>query len=183
MKKFLRLFTSIAVVSLLCFVVTSTADARLPTSFEDYKLQAKEGAKTPEGTVLLWLEGCILYSQPQTRTLGRDILVDITDKLPKDFEKNAAHSTFVNRLKTEPQTFRSYCKGATPENGYKTDLDKCELTVTKSEEDPGGGWQVHIKSNGADTPRKLTLTKGKEGNWKIVSYPGLYMGVRPIVKE
>lgn len=183
MKRILRLLSSLAAISLLCFSMASTADAKLPTSIDDYKVQALEDTKTPEGTVLLWLEATILYSQPQTRTLGRDILIDITDKLPADFEKNAAHATFINRVKTEPQIMRSYCKGTSPENGYVTNLDKCELTITKSAEDPGGGWAVYVKSSGADTPRKLTLKQTKEGKWKIVSYPGLYAGIRPIVKE
>ena len=164
----------------LCLMLAAAnpAQAKLPADMDEYNARIKSEAKTPEGAVNLWFDAIFLYVNSSTRNLGKSALNAITHKLPADFEKNSFHATFVNRMKEQPEIFRSYCQGATPENNYKADPDKCELTVTKSDEDYGDTWAVYIKSSGADSNRKIQLIKGENGLWLIRDYPGIYSGVK-----
>lgn len=182
MRNFVRTLASlVAMLSLVCAFALS-AQAKLPEDMADYQNRYAKEAKTPEGALKLWHEGLMLYQESISRDLGRKILVAITDQLPADFEKNSMHATFVNRVTTEPQIIRSYCAGSTPENNYKADPNKCELTITRSTEEYDGTWAIWIKSSGADSTRKVVLTKDGE-HWKISSYPGIYMGIRPAVTK
>lgn len=155
------------------------AQAKVPADMQEFQVKYDKEAKTPEGTVKLWLEGIMLFQNRSTRDLGRQILLAITDNLPSDFERNAAHATFINRVTEKPYIISSYCAGATPDNAYKADPDKCEITVTKSAASmyEEGIWEVQIKSSGADSPRQIKLVQNGD-HWKISTYPGIYSDVR-----
>lgn len=182
MRQFVQTMTSlVAILSLVC-VFAFGAQAKLPEDMADYQNRYAKEATTPEGALKLWHEGLMLYQEPISRSLGKKILVAITEGMPADFEKNAMHATFVNRVIEEPQIIRSYCAGTSPENAYKADPNNCELTITRSTEEYDGTWAIWLKSSGADSTRKVVLTKDGD-HWKILSYPGIYMGIRPAVKK
>ncbi len=181
MKKMARFFTGLALAACASFAFAGNAMAKLPADMDEYKAKYEKEAKTPEGAAKLWLEAAFLYQDSNTRALGRDILIALMKGLPSDFERNAAHSTMVDRIKNQPHIMRSFCAGTSPENGYKADLNNCELTVTRSVEGMDNTWNVWLKSSGADSPRQITLVKDGE-HWKVFSAPGLYMGIREPAK-
>lgn len=170
-------FIGIALLGIVAFA--SVAQAKLPANIEEFNAAYAEQAKTPEGAVHLWLEANFLYSDPATRSLGKDILVLMTENLNADFEKKPSDATYVERMKDEAHIFRSYCQGAVPDNGYKADLDNCELTVTKSIENADGSWSVFIKSGGADNARQIKLVKKDDGHYHVSQYSTIYQKIRP----
>ena len=180
--KLSRIFTCLAFAACATFAFGSVAMAKLPADMAEYNARYEKEATTPEGAAKLWLEAAFLYQDSSTRALGRDIFLALMKGLPKDFERNAAHSTMVDRIKNQPEIQRSYCAGSSPENNYKADVNNCEITVTDSKAgmDPTT-WNVWLKSSGADSPRQITLVKDGD-HWKVWSAPGLYMGIRPAVK-
>ncbi len=182
MKKMTRLFAGIGMALCISCAFAGSAMAKLPADMAEFEARYAEEAKTPEGAAKLWLEAAFLYSDPSTRDLGRRMLIAVMKDLPQDFERNAAHSTMVDRLKNEPQTQRSFCAGSSPENGYKADLNNCEITVTRSVETYQGGWNVFLQSSGADSPRQVSLMKVGD-YWKVYQPAGLYMGIKPAVKK
>lgn len=182
MKKLSRLFSCLAFAACASFAFAGSAMAKLPESMDEYKAKYEKEATTPEGAAKLWLEAAFLYSDSSTRALGRDILIALMNKLPADFERNAAHATMVDRIKNQPEIMRSFCAGTSPENGYTTDLNNCEITVTGSREGMENTWNIWLKSSGADSPRQITLIKDGD-HWKVWNCPGLYMGIRPSTKK
>lgn len=183
MKKLARLLTVLALTAGLSFALVDFAWAKLPADMQEFSKMYETEATTPEGAAKLWLSAAFLYSDASTRGLGRNMLIEMMKGLPKDFERNSAHAAMVDRLKNEPQTQRSFCAGSSPENGYAADVQNCEITVTGSKEGyDGQTWQVFLKSSGADSPRQITLIKdGKY--WKVWQAAGLYMGIKPAVKQ
>ena len=181
MKKMARFFTGLALAACATFAFASNASAKLPADMNEYKAKYAAEATTPEGAAKLWLEAAFLYQDSNTRSLGRDILIELMKGLPKDFERNSAHSTMVDRIKNQPEIMRSFCAGSSPENGYKADLNNCEITVVRSVEGMQDTWNLWLKSSGADSERQITLVKDGD-HWKVFSCPGLYMGIRPAVK-
>ena len=181
MKKMTRWFAGIGMALCASLAFAGSAMAKLPADMTEFQARYSEEAKTPEGAAKLWLEAAFLYSDASTRDLGRQMLLVVMKDLPKDFDKNAAHSTMVERLKSEPHVQRSFCAGTSPENGYKADLNNCEITVTRSVESYGGAWNVFLQSSGADSPRQVSLMKVGDV-WQVYQPAGLYMGIRPPAK-
>lgn len=183
MRNMIRLLSGIAMAACVSFAFAGNAMAKLPADMDEFQAKYEKEAKTPEGAAKLWLEATFLYQDEATRDLGRKILIAIMKDLPQDFEKKSIHATMVNRIKEQPEIMRSYCAGSSPENGYKADLDNCEITVVRSQQGyEETTWNLWLKSSGADTERQVTLRKEGE-YWKVSNAPGLYMGIRPAVKK
>lgn len=159
----------------------TTAMAKLPSSMEEYKARYEKEAKTPEGAAKLWFEAVFLYQNAETKSLGRKMLLDIMKSLPDDFDRNSGYAKMVERIKNNPEIFRSFCAGSSPSNGYKADIENCELTVTSTREEAENTFAVFLKSSGADSPRPMKLTQ-VDGLWKASSVSSLYLQVQPAKK-
>lgn len=147
---------------------------------------AAEGS-TPEGAIALWITAC-LYVQsgdPVKEAHGVAALTELT--LPfrddPDWRKRPSNGTFTDRLKSDRNVFRSYYKGARPENGYQADIEAYVVEVTRQEPGPDGkGLKVFIRSGGADSPRPVVVKKStKSGLWYMEGFNNLYVGIRPVV--
>ncbi len=183
MKKLSRILATVAFAACSVFAFAGSASAKLPADMEEFNAMYAAEATTPEGTAKLWLEAAFMYQDSTTRSLGREMLLKLMKGLPKDFERNSAHSTMVDRIKNQPEIQRSFCAGSSPENGYKADLNNCEITVERSKEgsDPNM-WNLWLVSSGSDMSRQITLVKDGD-HWLVWSAPGLYMGIKPAVKK
>lgn len=182
MKKLSRIFTTIACTACAFFAFSGNASAKLPADSAEFAAMYESEAKTPEGTAKLWLSAAFLYQEASTRALGREMLLKLMKGLPKDFERNSAHSTMVDRIKNQPEIQRSFCAGSSPENGYKADLNNCEITIERSKEGMENMWNLWLVSSGSDMARQITLVKDGD-HWLVWSAAGLYMGIKPAVKK
>jgi hypothetical protein len=76
--------------------------------------------------------------------------------------------------------WRSYAKGATPENGYRMDPGHWELNFDRGYiEDNNLGIGLKLKSAGADRPRVVYVTKNeKTGLYYVTNWKELLNDVR-----
>lgn len=173
------LTTTVVALGMFCgFAMNAQADA--PADMDEFNARVAKEAKTPEGAAALWMDGVLLYTSSDSRDLGRKIILAMTDSLPPDFEKSTAHTTFVNRMKEQPEIMRSYCAGSAPENGYKADIKKCELNIagSKASNYEDDVWVIKLQSSGADSTRQIKLIK--QGDiWKVTNYSSIYSGIKP----
>ena len=90
---------------------------------------------------------------------------------------------------SKAHVWRSYCKGATPENQYKVEsIEDIELMPHGDmnwkpfvDRDEGAFCKFAIRSNGADLPRYVTMEKDDRGEWRMYEFSSLCLGVRPPV--
>ncbi|MDX9721141.1 MAG: hypothetical protein RBU37_10375 [Myxococcota bacterium] len=180
MFKFIR--TGLGALLLISFLWAGVAVAGLPASEEEFLKRHASEAKNAESALQLWFEGVYLYMQGGDQaTLGEKILLTMTKGMTDEWKTKAGFSRFAERLKTEQHIFRSYAKGSSPANGYSMDPSSFELDMVKSVQD-GDNWVISLQSSGADSPRKVTLTKDDTGLWKVVKFDSVYVGIRPSEK-
>ncbi len=82
-----------------------------------------------------FFDGIFAYMDRSTREEGRKMLALAMDERP-DWDGRATMKLFADRMKS-PKTahiFRSYARGAVPENGYAMDPDNYELVIERSAE-------------------------------------------------
>ena len=85
----------------------------------------------------------------------------------------------VKALLAEANTlFRSYARGAVPENGYAMDPDNYELVIERTVEGHPKGLQLYLRSGGADYPRVIYM-KEVNGFWFIADGSTVKVEVRP----
>ena len=143
------------------------------------------GGASPEQTVRRWFEAVFAYLDPATREMGRGQLAELTLPFADDpeWDTRPGARVFVTRLTDSRfhHIFRSYLVGATPENDYRVDPGRFELTLADSGEDPfGRGWQVLLSSSGAEAPRSMVLARRGDGRgWVVSAFAAIYAGVRP----
>ena len=87
----------------------------------------------------------------------------------------------MERINGNPEIFRSYCAGSSPENGYKADIDNCEITVTSTREKAENTVDVFLQSSGSDAPRPITMTN-VNGLWLATSVSSMYLQIQPARK-
>lgn len=174
--------TAIAVM-LLCVVAVGLAAAELPKSLEDLQGRIPTEAKTPEGAIKLWFD-CVFVYLGGDKELGAQLITEMT----KDKDWAGTMSYFVDAMDNKPYVWRSYVKGATPENKYQMDPNEYELELRdvtlKPYDDYEEGKVVRIKvfSSGADSLRPFFLERNSRGEYKAREFSSLCVGVKPPVE-
>lgn len=176
-----RIMTGAALGIMMACGFGANAFAKLPANMEEFQARFEKEAATPEGAAKLWLESVFVYQNNETRSLGRQMLMATMKGLPDDFDRNAGYAKMMERIKGNPEIFRSFCAGSSPENNYKADVNNCELTVTSTREENENTRAVFLQSSGADSPRPIKMSK--DGNtWKAYSVSSLYLQIKPAKK-
>jgi hypothetical protein len=171
--------TLIAVLLFLAVALAANA-GELPKSVADLQARIPLEAKTPEGGLKLWFD-CVFVYLGGDKTLGTALITEMT----KDKDWQATMGYFVDALNSKPYIFRSYCKGATPDNQYSMDPTKYELDIrgtnTKPFEDYPEGKVVLIRlgSSGADSVRPVFMEANGRGEYKAREFSSICVGVRP----
>lgn len=138
---------------------------------------------TPEGTLRLFLEACVLAgsadSAQSTAALGAIGALAAPLRGDADWRKRHSNGTFAERLKTHTWVFRSYAPGATPENGYAAEPGFTPEIISKIEE--SDGVKLMVRSGGADNPRPVRLKPLEvdgQRRWFVQEWSSLYLEVR-----
>ena len=174
---------TIAVSVLLLLLLTAQAMAELPKSLEDLQARIPTEAKTPQGAAKLWFDCVFVY-------LGgdKDLGVQLITAMTKDKDWQGTMEYFVDALNSKPYIWRSYVKGATPENKYTMDPGNYELEtrdiILKPYADYEEGKVVMVKmfSSGADSLRPFILERNSRGEYKAREFSSLCVGVKPPVE-
>lgn len=154
-------------------------------SMDEMKSLHEQHGSDPAKALKLWFDALFLYLDESTRNLGREAMQYLMIPYKKQPKWDTAPSnwTFTSRLKDAKHhhIFRSYAVGTSPENAYSMDPNNWELNVEDSKEDPHGrGWNVLLRSSGADNARPVYMKKStKTGLYYINIHGNIYVGVRP----
>jgi hypothetical protein len=156
-------------------------------AFEGMMARHQEVGKTPEGAFKLWLQAIYLIQNGENPTdteAGWLTLTALTlpFKDDPDWFRLPANQMFVQRLRSDHDVFRSYAKGAKPENGYAMDPRKFDISVTRKQQTEGEGLKMFVVSGGADNPRPVYMKKSSKTGLYYVSNPAnMYVSVRAAV--
>jgi hypothetical protein len=147
-----------------------------PVDLSDFVQKYSKTSK-PEDIVKMFLDAIHGYFDANKKDKSASIIGLLINE--PNWETQAGGLSFFRmKLKDMPHIFRSYAKGATPENNYQMDANNYEIEITKSEKIDENTQKVFIKSSGADFPRPITLKKDKEGLWIVHEFSSLYVDVR-----
>jgi hypothetical protein len=89
---------------------------------------------------------------------------------------------YVNQFAKNKNIARSYV-GGTSENNYEINQSKLEMTVVREQELGDNKYKVFIECGGADSPRPVQVAKNKAGQWKLIEYSSLCVGVKKTADE
>jgi len=174
MKKFVILF--MAMVFVLGMSINH-ASAKLPKTYAEFKARYQTEGRTPEGALKLHMEAIFCYLNPETRSEASKML-RYSMYLNKPLEQSYTYSTFVERMK-DPNchyTFRSYCKGTSPENNYAMSPDNFSVNIIRKRNSEGY-LKLDVKSSGADSSHAVWLLN-HDGLWYVENNAPLYLLVR-----
>lgn len=163
-------------VMLALALLVTGAQAKLPANLDEFKDRIAAEAGEPKGAMHLWFEALYLYlmEDPDRSRLGAAAM----DLICSD-AKWRDNELFQAQLRNKPYIFRSYCEGATPDNGYQMNPDAFQLRYGRElPEDDGQSCLLELKSSGADRVRPARLVR-QGGHWWIAEYGNLYAGVEP----
>ena len=170
----------VAAAALLLLLCCSAAWAKLPKTYKEFKARYQTEAKTPEGAVKLYFEGVFAFVNPDTRAeAGKMLRYILHSEVP--IERSNNYATFVERMKDPNYNycFRSYAKGATPENDYKMDPDNFSLSFAgKAQHESKGVYRIPLSSSGSDSLRFMQVRKFDDGLWFIFNNASTYVQVR-----
>jgi hypothetical protein len=178
----MRLLTLVLVLTGLSL---SVAHAALPTSLEDFQAQITQKAGDPKAAVNLWFDAVYAYIGGN-KELGAQLITEMCKE--KTWKTTAGY--FTNALDNKPHIFRSYANGATPDNKYQMDPENYQLTFSGElnmkpfvDKDEGEYCKLFVKSNGADSPRPITLQRNNAGQFKLYEFSSICVDVRPPAQD
>lgn len=165
---------------LLALLICTSAQAKLPKTYKEFKERYQTEGRTIEGAVKLYFEGVFAFMNEDTRKEGGKML-RYAMYADRPIERSTYYATFVERMKDPDYNyaFRSYAEGATPENNYSMSPDDFEIMYAgKPVKDPGGYMRVPLESSGADSPRIIWVKKYEDGLWYVINNAATYVQVK-----
>ena len=165
---------------LLALLICTSAQAKLPKTYKEFKERYQTEGKTIEGAVKLYFEGVFAFMNEETRKEGGKML-RYAMYSDRPIERSTYYATFVERMKDPDYNyaFRSYAEGATPENNYSMSPDDFEIMYAgKPVKDPGGYMRVPLESSGADSPRIIWVKQYEDGLWYVINNAATYVQVK-----
>ncbi|NLL36358.1 MAG: hypothetical protein GX256_02405 [Fretibacterium sp.] len=162
----------------LVLLLPAEGQAELPKDYQDFKARYQKEGRTPEGALKLYFEAVFCYIDPATREEGSKML-RYAMRVDRPIEKSQTLATFVERAQDpgENYVFRSFAAGASPENNYKMSPDNFKLVIAKKTQE-SGYLVFHLKSSGADSPRRVWV-KEFDGLWHTINNASTYAQVTP----
>jgi Domain of unknown function (DUF6935) len=151
-----------------------------PPAQEEVLDESVPESKEPPGAVRHWLIGILKY-------LGGDKeagLKQMNAVMKEKVAENNLRYAFHDALSAEKAyIWRSYAKGAAPDNGYKVDdvtAIQIETYFQPGEAPTATSKQIRmfVKSSGADSARPIRLERDSRGEWRVIEYSSLCVGVR-----
>lgn len=167
----------------LSYADTEATEAKpgLPKTLEDYQKLIAEKGTDPKAAVKLWFDGLMVYLT-QDKELGKTFLLEMSKD--KDWDSKEWR-LYRQQVTDKPYIGFSYAKAATPANKYTFDPNDYEIVFSGTvnmkpyaDKAEGEYCKLFVKSNGADSPRPITLIANKRGEWKFYEFSSIFVGVR-----
>lgn len=170
------------VVAAVVAVAAGAAYAELPTTLEEFQARVTDQASDPQKAVKLFFDGIFIFLSGEEQ-LGKDCIIEMSRY--KEWSESQ-HRMLLERMKSQPWIYRSYAKGATPQNKYDMNPQEYELVFhgepnmkPYADKEAGAFCKLFVISGGADNPRSVTLQRNKAGLYKVYEFSSINLGVRP----
>ena len=135
--------------------------------------------KNPEDAIALWVEATIRAQNGEKGAMKALGYLSIVYKKNKSWR---SESHFMGKIEDNEPCFRSLVIGATPENGYRVDMDNIKINVRDGNSKSSDGEKWFVVSSGADTPRPVHVKKSsKSGLYFIYNFSSLHVDVKPAI--
>lgn len=166
----------------LCIFSASSAWAKLPQNYQEFKTRYQTEGRTIEGAFKLHLEAIFCYINKKTRKEASKML-RYSMHLQEPLESSRNQSTFVKRM-IDPEynyVFRSYCAGTSPQNNYQMSPDNFYINFAgyRQEQD---FVRLFVQSSGADSKTHIWM-KNYDGLWYTTNNSSLYVMIREPQEE
>lgn len=153
------------------------AQARLPQTYKEFKARYQQEARTPEGALKMHFEAIFSYINEATRAEASKML-RYSMHYPQPLERSGNAAVFLERMRDTNANFvfRSFCKGALPENDYRMSPENFTLEIV-GRRNSDGYLKLLLKSSGADSARAVWMY-AHDGLWYTENNAALYAMVR-----
>lgn len=138
--------------------------------------------KDPMDAIALWLEAAILAQENNPE--GWNALGHLTIPLKDtpNWRKSGANTYFVEAIEKKSPAFRSFIVGATPENGYKVDINNLQISLAYEGPKDVRGRKMMLNCSGSTMPRPIYVQQSSQsGLYYIKEYSSMYVDVKPVV--
>ena len=178
-----RICRGMVALGLAACLLGTTAHAQLPADMAAFADHFGKEARTPEGAAKLFFDAVFACINPITFGDAIDMLALVT-RQEEGWERKPSRAAFIKLMTagTHDHVFRSYAKGATPENGYDMDPNGYELNIERTKEGHAKGLQMYLRSGGADDPRVIYLNKHND-RWHVTDASAVCDEVKPPLVE
>ena len=179
---------SISIMLAVAFMIASfctTAEAKLPQTWSEFKAEYQTAAQTPNGAVTMLFKAIFCYIKAiQTKDINLRTdagkMLRYTTYSTNSIESSPYYRTFYERLIDDSHhyIFRSYCAGTSVDNSYSMNPDDFSLMFDGKRDREPGYITVFLKSSGADSKRPVGVQKKPDGLWYTVNINSVYVQVR-----
>lgn len=176
MRKWFMLLAGLAVLTV------GPASADLPADVDEFKTRLAADGTDAKKAAHLFFEAMYVYTgaaDDEAKAPGREMLslINVEETWEQDMLRRGT-------LQKQPYLYRSYAKGATPDNNYTMDPNAFELVFTTETAQQGGKVMYFmIKCGGADLPRPFRMKLGKDGIWRMLEWSSLQVGIKKTADE
>ncbi|MGY5876561.1 MAG: hypothetical protein RTU30_12505 [Candidatus Thorarchaeota archaeon] len=155
------------------------------TDFDKFKAAWEKDAGDPYDSIMYYLIAALnIEKDDDLADAMMTVVVSKKDSLedgssPSGLKLNTRGARYyIGQFAKNPNIAKSYV-GGTNENDYRIDKGKLTLAVTRDQDTGEGKKKIFIDCGGADSPRPVSLAKNKHGQWKLIEYSSLCVGVKP----
>lgn len=138
--------------------------------------------KTPADAIALWMEAAIRAQAKDEE--GFKALEHLTLPLRenKQWRTHGSFIYFTRAIKEDRPSFRSFVVGATPQNGYKVDLENIKVSIAYEGPKNSYGRKFMLESSGSPNPRPIYLKEStKTGLFYVNEFSSMYVDVEAAV--
>lgn len=173
----MRIFTYLLTLS-LCLFAGSSAWAKLPQNYQEFKTRYQTEGRSIEGAFKLHMEAIFCYINPKTRKEASKML-RYSMHLSQPIEQNNNLAIFIRRMK-DPEAnfiFRGVCAGTSVQNSYAMDPDNFSINFAGSKRQEADYITLYVQNSGADSRTPIGM-RNYDGLWYTFNNSSLYVMVR-----
>lgn len=173
----MRIFTYLLTLS-LCLFAGSSAWAKLPQNYQEFKTRYQTEGRSIEGAFKLHLEAIFCYINPKTRKEASKML-RYSMHQSQPIEQNNNLAIFIRRMK-DPEAnfiFRGVCAGTSVQNSYAMDPDNFSINFAGSRQQEADYYTLFVQNSGADSRIPIGM-RNYDGLWYTFNNSSLYVMVR-----
>ena len=172
-----------------CFHMAKKVTKSMITSFNKFKDAWEKDAGNPYDSIMYYLIAALNIEKDEDLADAMMTVV-VSKKDTQEDEKSPSGlkmsprrgGYYIGQFRKNPNIAKSYVGGDYKDN-YKIDKKNLVMTITRDQDLGGDKRKIFIHSGGTDSPRPVQVAKNKHGQWKLIEYSSICVGVRKTKDE